>query len=179
MKARILGAVVTVLAMALVLPNVLDGNPQKDRLLTAMPPKPDTPEWVNTGETKRVKIQLDDLASGEFEKRITAPEPKVVKEDDPKVPQIPGDRGGLDDKSMPVAWVLQVGAFKSIENATRFRDELRAKGFKAYTQRHQNGELERVLVGPVLQRSKAEKMRTDLGTEMSLEGIRIRQYSPE
>lgn len=179
MKARILGAVVTVLLMALVLPNVLDGNPQKDRLLTEMPPKPDTPDWVNTGETKRVKIQLDELASGEFEKRISAPEPREVSEDDPKIPQIPGDRGGLDDKSMPVAWVLQVGAFKSIENASRFRDQLRQQGFKAYTQRHQNGELERVLVGPVLQRSKAEKIRSDLAQKMSLEGIRIRQYVPE
>jgi len=179
MKARVLGAIITVLVMALVLPNVLDGNAQKDRLLSQIPPKPDTPSWVKEGETKRVKIQLNELASGEFEKRISAPAPKNIAADDPKDPHIPSDRGGLDEDAMPVAWTLQMGAFKSLDNATKYRDQLRAKGYKAYTLRHENGKLERVFVGPVVQRSKAEKLRAELADKMSVQGIRIQQYRPE
>lgn len=179
LKTRLIGAIITVLVLALILPNVLDGNEQRDRLLTQIPAKPPTPDWVEEGDTKRVRIQMDELASGEFEKRISAPAPKDINQDDPKVPQVPVDRGGLDENSMPVSWTLQMGAFQDVANATRFRDKLRAKGFKAYSLRSANGQLERVFVGPVIQRSKAESLRKQLTEELAIDGVRIQQYQPE
>lgn len=178
LKTRTLGAFVTVLAMALILPNVL----QEKRLYplhSEIPPKPATPSWVGDVEQARIRIELDELASGEFEKKITAPEPRVVNTDDPKILHDAGNFGSLDQAGVAVAWTLQVGAFEASKNAIAFRDSLREKGFKAYILKNGSGNLDRVYVGPMIQRSKAEQVKEELLKKMTIKGIRLQQYKPE
>jgi DedD protein len=179
LNARVLGALVTVIAMALVLPNILDEKSLHDPLRTEIPPKPPTPDWIGEADSTRVRIELDALASGKFEKEITAPEPRVVKRDDPKRLHDTGKLGSLDQHGAAVAWTLQVGAFKTGKNAISFRDKLRAKGFKAYILKNGDGTLDRVYVGPMIQRTKAEKTKAKLLDEMAIKGIRLQQYKPE
>lgn len=179
LKARVLGAVVTILAMALVLPNILAEKELYDPLRSGLPPKPPTPDWVGEADSTRVRIELDQLASGEFEKKITAPEPRVVKKDDPKILHDAGKFGSLDQAGVAVAWTLQVGAFKTSNNAIAFRDKLRSKGFKGYILKNGDGSLDRVYVGPMIQRSKAEQTKAKLLSEMAIKGIRLQQYKPE
>ncbi len=179
LKARILGAFVTVFAMALILPNILQEKRMYDPLYSEIPPKPETPDWVGDVEQARVRIELDELASGEFEKKITAPEPRVVSVDDPKVLHDAGNYGSLDQEGVAVAWTLQVGAFETSKNAIAFRDTLRESGFKAYILKNGTGNLDRVYVGPMIQRSKAEQTKDELLNKMEIEGIRLQQYKPE
>jgi DedD protein len=179
LKARILGAFVTVFAMALILPNILQEKRMYDPLYSEIPPKPETPDWVGDVEQARVRIELDELASGEFEKKITAPEPRVVNADDPKVLHDAGNYGSLDQEGVAVAWTLQVGAFEASKNAIAFRDTLRENGFKAYILKNGTGNLDRVYVGPMIQRSKAEQTKDELLNKMEIEGIRLQQYKPE
>jgi DedD protein len=179
LNARVLGAVVTILAMALVLPNILQEKSLHDPLRTEIPPKPQTPEWVGQADSTRVRIELDALVGGSFEEEITAPEPRIVTKDDPKRLHDAGKLGSLDQSGAAVSWTLQVGAFKAGKNAISFRDKLRAKGFKAYILKNGDGTLDRVYVGPMIQRSKAEQAKIKLLEEMSIKGIRLQQYKPE
>lgn len=179
LKARVLGAVVTVLAMALVLPNILETKRLYDPLRSEIPEKPAVPDWVEDVKNTRVRIELDALASGQLEKKITAPEPRVVTQDDPKRLHDAGELGSLNQKGAAVMWTLQVGAFKAGKNATQFRDSLRSKGFKAYILKSGDGSLDRVYVGPMIQRTKAEQAKVQLQKEMAIKGIRLQQYKPE
>lgn len=52
------------------------------------------------------------------------------------------------------SFVLQVGAFSDAAKAARLADELKAKGFQAYTERA--GNVTRVRVGPIAGRSAAD-----------------------
>lgn len=177
-KARTVGAFATVLALALILPNILHSE-KETGFVSDIPPKPDTPDWVDESQNTRVLIELDELASGEVEDRLAPPEPRLVEEDDPKMLHIASDRSSLDDQGAVVAWTLQAGAFKDTANAEKFRDKLRAKKFKAYIIKNSKTNLEHVYVGPMLQHSKAEEERARLLKEMSIKGIRLQQYKPE
>jgi DedD protein len=179
LKARIIGAVVTVLALALILPNILQSGHLSRSLISDMPAKPATPEWVDEKQSSRVRIELNALASGAFKQKITAPDPGYVLQDDPKVLHIAGERGGLDEKGAAIAWTLQLGAFKQSENAIELRDSLRTKGYKAYILKNGTGTYDRVYVGPMLQRSKAEGLKTELIKQTDIKDIRLRQYKPE
>ena len=178
LKARVLGAVATVLVLALILPNVLKGQHLSEDEPTLMPEKPETPSWVDEKQSSRVRIELNSLETGAFEQNITAPEPKYVLQDDPKDSSIAGDRAGLTE-SGAVAWTLQLGAFKNSNNAVELRDSLRAKGYKAYILKNGSGTYDRVYVGPMLQRSQAEHIKTKLSEEIAIKDIRLRQYTPE
>lgn len=179
LKARILGAVITVLVMALVLPNVLKSEYLDEDDITLIPEKPSTPIWVDEQQSNRVRIELNALATGEFDQKITAPEPEYVTQDDPKDPRIAGDRAGLTEQGAAIAWTLQLGSFKDSKNATGLRDSLRRKGYKAYILKDGKGIYDRVYVGPMLQRAKAEHLKTELMKEMEIKDIRLRQYTPE
>jgi DedD protein len=179
LKARIIGAVVTVLALALVLPNILQSGHFSREITSNMPVKPATPEWVDEKQGSRVRIELNSLASGAFKQKITAPDPRYVLQDEAKVLHIAGERGGLDEKGAAVAWTLQLGAFKQSKNAIELRDGLRTKGYKAYILKSGAGTYDRVYVGPMLQRSKAERLRVELIKQTDIKDIRLRQYKPE
>lgn len=178
LKARTLGAVLTILAVALILPNIL--HRQKDeKLPTEIPTKPDTPNWVEEQDYTRVRIDLNDLQSGETITHITAPEVRSIEEDEPEVASIPSNQAGLDDRGSVVAWALQMGAFGDANNAIKYRDQLREKGFKAYVLKNAATKLDHVYVGPMMQRSKAEQARERLMDELGVKGIRLQQYKPE
>lgn len=179
LKARIVGAVVTVFALALILPNVLQGQRFNEKSLTAIPSKPATPEWVDEKQSSRVRIELNALATGNFEEKITAPEPRYVEQDDPKGAGVAGERASLTEQGSAVAWTLQIGAFKKSSNAIELRDSLRLKGYKAYILKNGVGTFDRVYVGPMLQRSKAERLKDKLSTEIDIKDIRLRLYTPE
>lgn len=178
LKARTIGAIVTVLGLALILPNIL----HKDKgaaFVSEIPPKPDTPEWVDEKLHTRVRIELNQLAQGESSKEVTPPAPRTVTVDDPKVDRIAANNAGLDEHGAAVAWTLQVGAFGDAANAIKYRDKLRSKDFKAYVLKNPHTKLDHVYVGPMLQRAKAEETRQLLIKEMSITGVRLQQYKPE
>lgn len=177
-KARTVGAIATVLALALILPNILHREKEAG-FKSEIPLKPETPNWVDESQNNRVIIELDELANGDIESELIPPEPRLVEQDDPKLLHVASDRSSLDDQGAVVAWTLQAGAFNSAKNAEKFRSKLRAKEFKAYIIKNSKTNLHHVYVGPMLQRSKAEEERIRLLKEMSIKGIRLQQYKPE
>ena len=178
-KARILGAVITVLLLALILPNVIKGQQLDTDDDSSIPVKPEVPSWVDEKQSSRVRIELNALDAGSFEEKVTAPEPEFVLQDDPRDPSIPSDRAGLTIQGEAVAWTLQLASFKNSKNAIELRDSLRSKGYKAYILKDGAGGFDRVYVGPMLQRTKAEQLKLELTQETKLKDIGLRQYTPE
>lgn len=178
-KKRILGAFVTIMAIVLVLPNLLDGDHRKNRLLSEIPQEPPVPEWVDEKEVKKVKIALQDLKAGDLQAKVEPPEPKSLLQDEAKEQGLGVDRSGLDGQGKSVTWVLKVGAFKQHNNAYKLRDQLRKAGLKSYTLKGSSADLERVYVGPVLQRAEAERIKILLNSEHKIKDAVIQRYQPE
>jgi cell division septation protein DedD len=56
---------------------------------------------------------------------------------------------------------------------------LRNKGYKGYILKSSSGTYDRVFVGPMLQRAKAEQLKIELSKETTIKDIRLQQYKPE
>lgn len=179
LKKRILGAVITVTALLIVMPIILDGSRTYELLETTAPERPAAPQWSTPEYERQVRQEIEEVASGEAAQKIAVPEPVVVEQDVPAPAAVPADRTALNAESVPYAWTLQLGAFGQRENAHRLRDDLRAKGFKAYVQEFPSQGITRVYVGPELRRSDAEAVQKKLQKELNLKDVYIRQYEAE
>ncbi len=178
LKKRILGAFVTVLAIGIALPVILDGSRHEAEFLTDVPPMPELPEWAGVDDDRRVRIELQQLADGNSQNALEIPEPVVVTQDDPAPPRGQSDRSSLDEQKVPYVWTLQLGAFAEARNAYALRDQLRAKGYKAYTEEFPDSRLTRVYVGPEVQRASIEALQKKLQSELGQQDIHIKRYQP-
>lgn len=82
----------------------------------------------------------------------------------------------LDQKGLPESWVIQLASVKNRENAQQLQRKLLSSSYPAYirTIHTDEGELHRVLVGPKLDRAKAEKTATSIEKEFGIKGIIVR-----
>lgn len=179
LKKRILGALFTVLLLAIVMPIIIDGSQHNRPLNVYIPAQPELGAWKPVANERHVRIDLERLASGDIEREVTMPEIDVVKQDEAPSEGAAPDRAVADRQQLPYAWTLQLGAFKNRKNANALRDQLRSKGYKAYIQEFGKDKLCRVYVGPELQRSKIEAIKTELKTELKQQDIHIKRYRAE
>jgi len=179
LKKRVLGAFVTVIALAVALPIVLDGSRSQIRLQSDIPPMPEMDAWEPIDNERHVRIDLEKLASGETQEAVELAPVRTVEQDDPAALRSKGDRAVHDDQHIPYAWSLQLGAFEKRENAHALRDQLRKEGYKAYVQEFADDSLTRVYVGPELQRSKIEALQQQLKLKLKQDDIHIKRFKSE
>ena len=69
-----------------------------------------------------------------------------------------------------------MGSFVELKNAVQLRDKLRKNGFRTYavTVATDKGEHVRVLVGPLLQRSRIEQIKEKIKADFDLPGQIVR-----
>ncbi|WP_221794803.1 SPOR domain-containing protein [Oceanobacter mangrovi] len=177
LNKRIVGAVVTVLALAVLVPIVIDGQRQNLTIDEDMPDMPAMPEWAEVEDQQRIRFDLEQLANGEASKELEPPQSDLSDQSvaaPPAVAKQP-DRAVLDEELLPYAWAVQVGAFSSLENADKYRDKLRQQGFKAFSRSDGDG-LTRVFAGPELQREAAESLLKRLQQQLKRDDLRIKRY---
>nr|VFK59679.1 MAG: Cell division protein DedD (protein involved in septation) [Candidatus Kentron sp. TC] len=84
----------------------------------------------------------------------------------------------VSSRQKTVAWAVQVGSFAKRKNALNLRDLLRKKGYHAFVEFIQGGNIDkartRVFVGPVLLRKKALQSAEKLRGDMKIDGIVVR-----
>ena len=88
-------------------------------------------------------------------------------------------RPRLDEKNVPVAYVVQLGSFKQFDNANKLRDKLvNDYQFKAYLEpRVEMGEGPyKVLVGPVLTKADAESLVFELKDKAEISSTMIKRF---
>ena len=78
LKKRILGAVVTVVALAVALPVVIDGSRQQLPIGDDMQPMPPMPDWTEVENQQRIRIDLEKLARGEPQNELLPPAEEAV-----------------------------------------------------------------------------------------------------
>ena len=98
--------------------------------------------------------------------------PEAVTSDEPASPV-------LDERGIPVAWVLQVATVSSRERAQALSGELIAAGYKAYHRPLERDDAvwHRVYVGPVFEREKLDRAKQDIDAAFKVSAI-VARYVP-
>lgn len=80
---------------------------------------------------------------------------------------------GLDSQGLPEGWVVRMGAFGERPNAEALEARLQGMDYKAFIRpvSTSQGTLAGVYVGPVISRDEAERLRTELSTEVDIQGV--------
>ena len=75
------------------------------------------------------------------------------------------------------AWAVQLGAFKTVDEANKLRDRLKGAGFVAFVDKLDSGSgaLWRVRAGPETDRGNADKLRGRIKDKLKIEGIIVTQ----
>ncbi|HEX5123283.1 MAG TPA: SPOR domain-containing protein [Rhodanobacteraceae bacterium] len=82
---------------------------------------------------------------------------------------LPANRAG--------GWAVQLGAFKTVEEANKVRDRLKGAGFVAYVDKvdAETGTLFRVRAGPEADRGNADKLKGRIKDKLKLDGMVVTQ----
>lgn len=167
LKKRLIGATVLVSLIVVFVPMLLQNEPVIDQGIREtnipLPPKTDFSSRVIPNKTEppplpKPLVQVEpETASVPVDNPATQP-PVIATSDPPKVET----REGLS------AWVIQVGSFSQRENADNLVQQLRAKEFAADIEQVsvKGNTLFRVLIGPEVDRGKAEKLLERVNREV-------------
>ncbi|AIR91539.1 SPOR domain-containing protein [Pseudomonas cremoricolorata] len=82
----------------------------------------------------------------------------------------------VDGNGLPVSWSIQLASLSSRAGADKLQNTLRSKGYNAYI-RSADG-LNRVYVGPVIERAEADRLRDVINRQHQLKGFVVR-FQPE
>jgi len=182
-KQRIVGTFVLLTLALIFLPIVFDGKGSYEPAMTSRIPDPPQvailPEPVQsrpviiaeTGREAELTTPGEEAASAEDPPEAeAAPESVAVTTSEPvfsrDVPQ-------LDSAGLPQAWVVQLASFADVDNARNLLVRLQGAGYKAYIRSvvGDQGERNRVLVGPWVVRARADETQTQLQRQFQLAGM--------
>jgi len=106
---------------------------------------------------------------------ITAP--PVVAEPTPTPPaERPEPEQRLDAANLPVSWSVQLASLSNRESAEALTAKLRSQGYNAYVRTFEG--MNRVFVGPLVERAEANRLRDVLERQQKLKGFVVR-FKPE
>ncbi len=82
----------------------------------------------------------------------------------------------VDPNGLPVSWSVQLASLSNRASADTLQKTLRSQGYNAYI-RSADG-MNRVFVGPVIERAEAERLRDVISRQQKLKGFVVR-FQPE
>jgi len=124
---------------------------------------------------------------GPFEDRAAAEAARLrIKQLKPTVPgsvvQLAGDvKTDAPATALPAnragGWAVQLGAFKTVDEANKIRDRLKNAGFVAFVDKvaAENGTLWRVRAGPEADRGNADKLKGRIKDKLKMDGMVVTQ----
>lgn len=185
LKQRMVGALVLV-ALAVIFLPMLFSRPDEQRQIVvdapAMPAMPAMPEHpVVPAEVPEPIPEPPQLPQTQTEPAVAesapapAPAPAAVVPP-PALSEPAKPASHLDANSLPVSWSVQLASLSSRERAVELQQRLRSQGYNAYV-RSVDG-MNRVFVGPVIERAEANRLRDQLNRQQKLNGFIVR-FQPE
>ena len=170
MKHRIVGSLMLLSLAAIILPFWLDGAGRIEEYKPTLQ-QPTMPEAQTLIEADVMVNVIENIDPSDL--KVIELSPIISVEESPKDTQKAKkaklNDGLLNSQGLPNGWVVQLGNFGNQSNATRLRDKVIKAGFAAYT--IPNGALFKVLVGPELNRSKAEALQKQLKSKFKMTGM--------
>lgn len=153
LQQRIVGAIVLVTLGVIFIPALLDGSGYKSRQVQDIEIK-EKPEFPPLKQKKVKPIPTPLEKNKQDQVRVQKADPKAAH------------------KKPIKSFALQVGTFGSNENAEKMRDQMREAGYTAFVHKSTSkGKTSyKVRVGPELERSVLEKIKTDLKKSKKIDG---------
>ncbi|MDD1976680.1 MULTISPECIES: SPOR domain-containing protein [Pseudomonas] len=84
--------------------------------------------------------------------------------------------GKIDANGLPISWSVQLASLSNRAGADNLQKTLRSQGYNAYIR--SAGGMNRVYVGPLIERAEAERLRDVISRQQKLNGIIVR-FQPE
>ncbi len=172
-RHRLIGAVALMLGIVIFLPMVFDSEPDVNvgNIELRIPDKTEVPEFrpeVKLGQSAEsvvssVPSAVPAAAEAPVPAKTASVEPKVTATVAPRVvqPTPPASKTVAPKKTAPPSgWVLQVGAYSREDAGRQMLDNLKKRGFPAYTEKVAG--MLRVRVGGYPSREAAEKVKLKL-----------------
>ncbi len=179
LKQRIVGALVLVALAVIFLPMLFSREDELRQVVVDAPAMPQAPAMP--------EVALDPV---EVPQPI-APEqvPPVEPLEVPEVAETPAEPVAtapaavdsskserLDTNSLPVSWSVQLASLSSRSGAEDLQKKLRSQGYNAYVRTFEG--MNRVFVGPLIERAEADRLRDQLNRQQKLNGFVVR-FQPE
>jgi DedD protein len=194
LKQRIVGALVLLALMVVFIPMLLSRQDDLQRVVVDAPSMPQAPampqveldvvsvpqaqllpeEPVPMTESEQAAVAPALVTPAKPAKPVTAVTPAVVTK--PSVAEVAAPVSRLDVNGLPVSWSIQLASLSSRTGADNLQKTLRTAGYNAYV-RNVEG-MNRVFVGPVIERAEADRLRDQLTRQQKLNGFVVR-FQPE
>lgn len=196
LKQRMVGALVLVALAVIFLPMLFSREDELRRVLVDAPVMPQAPampqvelEPVSVPEPQALPeepVPPMESASAAVpdapvaQAPVTTPAATPAAQPSPPAAQAsapsqaPASR--LDANSLPVSWSIQLASLSNRANAESLQKTLRSQGYNAYV-RSVDG-MNRVFVGPLIERAEANRLRDQLSRQQKLNGFIVR-FQPE
>lgn len=185
LRQRIVGALVLVALAVIFLPMLFSRKDELQRVVVDAPAMPQ-PSAMPSVELDPVSVpQVQDLPQepvpgpGLEADTPVVETPAVVAADPPIKPAasaIASPVSRLDANNLPISWSVQLASLSNRASAESLQQTLRGKGYNAYI-RNVDG-MNRVFVGPVIERAEADRLRDQLTRLQKLNGFVVR-FQPE
>jgi DedD protein len=91
-------------------------------------------------------------------------------------PALAQDTNRVDANGLSITWAVQVASLSNRANADALQKTLRTQGYNAYIRTSEG--VNRVFVGPLIERAEADRLRDQLDKQQKLKGIVVR-FQPE
>ncbi|HHQ2708613.1 SPOR domain-containing protein [Pseudomonas aeruginosa] len=206
LKQRIVGALVLIALAVIFLPMLFTREDESRQVVVEAPPRPQAPAMpsveVQPTEVPELQPGEEDIAPEIVEEGSPAaagqpsqpigglpatPPPAQTQAPSasppPSQPQPPAAPPSpppvdkrLDANNLPQSWSVQLASLSNRARAEELQKTLRSQGYNAYIRSFDG--MNRVFVGPVIQRAEADRLRDQLSKQQKLNGFVVR-FQPE
>lgn len=196
LKQRMVGALVLVALAVIFLPMLLSREDEMRRVVVDAPAMPQAPataeiivqpaEVVEPEELPQEPVPVEEVNPQIVEvpeqprpasppvAAPSKPEPAKTEPVATSAPAKPDNR--LDANNLPISWSVQLASLSSRAGAETLQKTLRSQGYNAYIRTFDG--MNRVFVGPLIERAEAERLRDQLNRQHKLSGFVVR-FQPE
>ena len=194
LKQRMVGALVLLALAVIFLPMLLSREDEARQVQVDAPQMPAAPE-IPTTELQPVAVPEPQLLPDEPVGSAAVEPLEPVEAPAVEVPAVatapvttasvaavapataPASKPSrLDANSLPISWSVQLASLSSSDGAQKLQKTLRTQGYNAYI-RSVDG-MNRVFVGPLIERAEADRLRDQLNRQHKLNGFVVR-FQPE
>lgn len=148
-------------------------EPAPEALASAAAPAP-VPEVAPAAPVKPVAppVPTPAPAASQPQAQTKAPAPAPAA----PVAEAKAEEKRLDVNGLPVSWSIQLASLSSRASAENLQKSLRTQGYNAYIRSVEG--MNRVFVGPLIERAEANRLRDQLSRQQKLNGFIVR-FQPE
>ena len=180
LKQRMVGALVLLALAVIFLPMLLSRQDELRHVVVDAPAMPAAPAMPQV-EVQAVEVPEPQVLPEEPMPAPEAVEPVPVVKPEAEVaapaqPPAPAPAGRLDANSLPISWSVQLASLSSRSGAESLQKTLRSQGYNAYIRSVEG--MNRVFVGPLIERAEADRLRDQLMRQHKLNGFVVR-FQPE